>query len=67
LKIEPAPIPAPVRGFRFSGVHGGLKSRGRRDFALIVADRPAACATAFTTNSAAAAPVIVARTTFPGS
>jgi glutamate N-acetyltransferase/amino-acid N-acetyltransferase len=42
-------------------VHGGLKSRGRRDFALVVADKPAACAAAFTTNAAAAAPVIVAR------
>ncbi len=61
MKIEPASPPPPVRGFRFSGVHGGLKSRGRRDFALIVADRPAVCAAAFTTNRAAAAPVIVAR------
>ncbi|RMF20208.1 MAG: bifunctional glutamate N-acetyltransferase/amino-acid acetyltransferase ArgJ [Deltaproteobacteria bacterium] len=61
MKIEPGPPPPPVRGFRFSGVHGGLKSRGRRDFALIVADRPAVCAAAFTTNRMAAAPVIVAR------
>ncbi len=61
MKIEPGPPPPPVRGFRFSGVHGGLKSRGRRDLALIVADRPAACAAAFTSNRAAAAPVIVAR------
>jgi glutamate N-acetyltransferase/amino-acid N-acetyltransferase len=61
LKIAPRPTPPPVRGFRFSGVHGGLKPRGKRDFALIVADRPAACAAAFTSNRAAAAPVIVAR------
>jgi glutamate N-acetyltransferase/amino-acid N-acetyltransferase len=61
VKIDPPPVPNPVRGFRFSGVHGGLKSRGRRDFALVVADKPAACAAAFTINTAAAAPVIVAR------
>jgi len=61
MKVDPGPAPPPVRGFRFSGVHGGLKSRGRRDFALIVADRPAAAAAVFTRNRAAAAPVIVAR------
>jgi glutamate N-acetyltransferase/amino-acid N-acetyltransferase len=61
MKVDPGPAPPPVRGFRFSGVHGGLKSRGRRDFALVVADRPAAAAAVFTRNRAAAAPVIVAR------
>ena len=61
MKVEPGPIPAPLAGFRFAGVHGGLKARGRRDFALIVADRPVACAASFTANRAAAAPVEVAR------
>jgi len=61
MKIEAGPSVPVVRGFRFSGVHGGLKSRGRRDFALIVTDRPAVCASAFTRNSAVAAPVVVAR------
>ncbi len=61
MKLEPGPVPPPIRGFRFSGVHGGLKPRGRRDFALIVADRPAVCAAAFTGNRAPAAPVQVAR------
>ena len=61
MKIDLPPLPPPVRGFRFSGVHGGLKKRGRRDFALIVADQPVVCAAVFTTNAAAAAPVIVAR------
>ena len=61
MKIDPGPLPGPVRGFRFSGVHGGLKPRGRRDLALIVADRPAVCAAVFTANRAAAAPVVVAR------
>jgi glutamate N-acetyltransferase/amino-acid N-acetyltransferase len=61
MKIETLPVPPPVRGFRFAGVHGGLKSRGRRDFALIVADRPVPCAAAFTTSTMAAAPVLVGR------
>jgi glutamate N-acetyltransferase/amino-acid N-acetyltransferase len=61
MKLDPGPVPAPIRGFRFSGVHGGLKNRGRRDFALIVSDRPAAAGAVFTRNRAAAAPVIVAR------
>jgi glutamate N-acetyltransferase/amino-acid N-acetyltransferase len=61
MKLEPGPVPPPVKGFRFAGVHGGLKNRGRRDFALIVADKPAACAAAFTRNAAAAAPVRIAR------
>jgi glutamate N-acetyltransferase/amino-acid N-acetyltransferase len=61
MKLEPGALPPPIRGFRFAGVHGGLKPRGRRDFALVVADRPAVCAAAFTTNRAAAAPVHVGR------
>ncbi|HYC00668.1 MAG TPA: bifunctional glutamate N-acetyltransferase/amino-acid acetyltransferase ArgJ [Candidatus Limnocylindrales bacterium] len=61
MKIEPAAAPPPIRGFRFSGVHGGIKKKGRRDFALIVADRPCAAAAVFTQNACAAAPVVVAR------
>ena len=61
MKVDPGPTPPPIAGFRFAGVHGGLKPRGRRDFALIVADRPVVCASAFTRNRAAAAPVVVAR------
>jgi glutamate N-acetyltransferase/amino-acid N-acetyltransferase len=61
VKIDPAPSPAAVRGFRFCGVHGGIKKKGRRDFALIVADRPCAAAAVFTQNRCAAAPVLVAR------
>jgi glutamate N-acetyltransferase/amino-acid N-acetyltransferase len=61
MKLDPGPLPPPVKGFRFAGVHGGLKNRGRRDFALIVADKPAVSAAAFTRNLAAAAPVRVAR------
>lgn len=61
MKVDPGPTPPPIAGFRFSGVHGGLKPRGRRDLSLIVADRPVTCAAAFTQNRAAAAPVVVAR------
>ena len=61
MKIEPTASPSSIRGFRFCGVHGGIKKKGRRDFALIVADRPCAAAAVFTQNRCAAAPVIVAR------
>ena len=61
MKQEPAASPAAVRGFRFCGVHGGIKKKGRRDFALIVSDRPCAAAAVFTQNRCAAAPVIVSR------
>lgn len=61
MKIEPAPSPSVVRGFRFCGVHGGIKKKGKRDFALIVADRPCAAAAVFTQNRCAAAPVLVGR------
>lgn len=66
MKREPGPLPPALRGFRFSGVHGGLKSRGRRDFALIVTDRPATAAAVFTANLAAAAPVLIARENIAG-
>lgn len=61
MKIETSSSPSAVRGFRFCGVHGGIKKKGRRDFALIVADRPCSAAAVFTQNRCAAAPVIVAR------
>ena len=47
------------RGFRFGAVKAGLKSSGRTDFALIVADAPASAAAAFTANRVLAAPLIV--------
>lgn len=61
MKVEPTAAPPSIRGFRFSGVHGGIKKKGRRDFALIVADRPCTCAAVFTQNRCAAAPVLVSR------
>jgi len=49
--------PVRVPGFRFAGVRCGLKEDGKRDVALIVSDRPAAAAGAFTRNRVRAAPV----------
>src|ERR1039458_9708898 len=47
------------RGFRFGACKAGLKTSGRADFALIVADRRASAAAAFTANRVTAAPLIV--------
>ncbi|MGA2650905.1 MAG: bifunctional glutamate N-acetyltransferase/amino-acid acetyltransferase ArgJ [Terracidiphilus sp.] len=47
------------RGFRFGATKAGLKKSGRTDFALIVADAPAAASAAFTANRVIAAPLIV--------
>jgi len=47
------------RGFRFAATKAGLKASGRTDFAVIVADRPASAAAAFTANRVSAAPLHV--------
>jgi acetylglutamate kinase len=52
------------KGFRFGGVHCGLKP-SRRDLALVVSDHPAAAAGLFTVNKAAAAPIQDARPRVP--
>jgi acetylglutamate kinase len=54
------------RGFRFAGVHAGLKPV-RKDFALVTSDVPAVAAGCFSTNLAAAAPIIDARPRVPAS
>lgn len=55
-----SPIPQPgcevALGFRFAGVHCGIK-RNRRDLALVVADAPCAVAGMFTSNRVQAPPV----------
>ncbi|HSN30105.1 MAG TPA: bifunctional glutamate N-acetyltransferase/amino-acid acetyltransferase ArgJ [Kofleriaceae bacterium] len=53
-------------GFSFAGVPAGLKPV-RRDVALVVSDTPCVAAGAFTTNLAAAAPVLDARPRVPAS
>jgi glutamate N-acetyltransferase/amino-acid N-acetyltransferase len=48
-----------VKGFRFAGVHGGVKKGDALDMGLIVADQPATAAGVFTTNRVRAAPVVI--------
>src|SRR5574340_1319639 len=59
MKMRVQRKPVRIAGFRFAGVHCGLKESGARDIALICSDVPAAAAAAFTTNRVQAAPVIV--------
>ncbi len=55
-----------ARGFRYAGIVSGLRSEpDRRDLAVIVSDRPAACAGVFTQNRVYAAPVQVSRSRLP--
>src|SRR5262245_308682 len=55
-----------ARGFRFAGVHSGLRpDPDRLDLALIVCDSPAAAAGVFTQNRVVAAPVRVCRERLP--
>jgi acetylglutamate kinase len=55
-----------AQGFRFAGVHAGLKPV-RRDFALVASDEPCVAVGRFTTNLAAAAPIVDARTRVPAT
>ena len=50
-----------AKGFRAAGVAAGIKYKGRKDVALIVADAPCSAAAMFTTNKVAAAPVVLDR------
>jgi glutamate N-acetyltransferase/amino-acid N-acetyltransferase len=59
MKIRVQRTPVRLPGFRFAGVHCGLKEGGVRDIALICSDVPASAASAFTTNRVQAAPVLV--------
>jgi len=50
------------RGFRAAGVACGIKApNGKKDLALLVADRAIGAAAVFTTNQVAAAPVLMSR------
>lgn len=48
-----------VKGFRFAGVHGGIKADGALDLGLVFAEEPAAAAAVFTKNRVRAAPVAI--------
>ena len=55
-----------ARGFRFAGVHCGIRpDPGRRDLALVVSDGPSAAAGVFTRNRVRAAPVRVSEERLP--
>ena len=54
-----------AKGFRAAGVAAGIKYKDRKDVALIVADRPCTAAAMFTTNTLAAAPVVLDREIAP--
>ena len=48
-----------VPGILASGVHGGIKTSGKKDVALIYSSSPARVAAVFTTNQVKGAPVQV--------
>jgi glutamate N-acetyltransferase / amino-acid N-acetyltransferase len=55
-----------ARGYRYAGVHSGIRpDPDRLDLALIASDRPAAAAGVFTRNRICAAPVHVCRERLP--
>lgn len=55
-----------AEGYRFAGVHAGLRpDPARLDLALVVSDRPAAAAGVFTRNRVRAAPVRVCQERLP--
>jgi glutamate N-acetyltransferase/amino-acid N-acetyltransferase len=61
-------VPHLARGFRFAGLHCGIRpDPDRRDLALIVSDRPAAAAGVFTQNRLRAAPVRVCQERLPSA
>jgi glutamate N-acetyltransferase/amino-acid N-acetyltransferase len=48
-----------VKGFRFAGVHSGVKTDDALDLGLVFADEPAVASAVFTKNRVRAAPVVV--------
>ncbi len=57
-----------ARGYRYAGVHSGLRPEPERlDLALIVSEAPAAAAGVFTQNRVVAAPVQVCRERLPSA
>src|SRR5919204_3403163 len=60
--------PQLARGYRFAGVHCGLRpDPDRLDLALVISEVPAAAAGVFTQNRVVAAPVRVCRERLPSS
>ncbi|MCP4722904.1 MAG: bifunctional glutamate N-acetyltransferase/amino-acid acetyltransferase ArgJ [Desulfobacteraceae bacterium] len=52
-----------MKGFKFAGIHAGIKKNGQKDLGLIFCEKPATAAAMFTRNKVVAAPVILGRET----
>ncbi len=50
-----------MKGFKFSGIHAGIKKNNQKDLGLIYCDKPAVAAALFTRNKVIAAPVILCK------
>jgi len=48
-----------MKGFKFAGIHAGIKQNNLKDLGLIYCDKPAAAAALFTRNKVKAAPVLL--------
>src|SRR5947208_1321690 len=60
--------PILARGYRFAGLHCGIRpDPARRDLALVVSDGPASAAGVFTQNRVRAAPVRVCQERLPSA
>lgn len=67
LPFLPSGGVASAKGFKAAGIHAGFRADPNRlDFALVVADQPAACAAVFTTNVFCSAPVTVSKERLDG-
>ncbi len=50
-----------MKGFKFAGIHAGIKKNTSKDLGLIYCDQPAVAAALFTRNKVVAAPVILGK------
>ncbi len=50
-----------MKGFKFSGIHAGIKKNDQKDLGLVYCEQPAVAAALFTRNKVIAAPVILGK------
>ncbi|MFH1152582.1 MAG: bifunctional glutamate N-acetyltransferase/amino-acid acetyltransferase ArgJ [Pseudomonadota bacterium] len=50
-----------MKGFKFKGIHAGIKKDGKYDLGIIFSEKPASAAALFTRNRVVAAPVVLGR------
>ncbi|MFN3192497.1 MAG: bifunctional glutamate N-acetyltransferase/amino-acid acetyltransferase ArgJ [Aureliella sp.] len=55
------------KGFRYSGVHSGIKESGKKDVSLILTDKACVAAGVYTQNQVVAAPVLNCRSKTPSN